>query len=305
MMKVLVLLSTYNGEQYLSEQLASIFSQQDVDCHLLVRDDGSTDSTLSIIQEYRNKYKRKIELLKGENIGWKASYMWLARYAITHYHNYGFYAFCDQDDVWLPVKLKHALDKLHFLPSGPQLYCSNLFHYEDGVNKGLIRPLHIVPTIKNCLIRNYATGCTVVFNKALLEYIVKDQPKIPFAHDYWAYLLANFLGSVVVDDNAYILYRQHNANQIGSKRSFTQIWKRRLSKSKNLIGLREKEIIARELLRIHGSSIEESNKAPLVKIANYRNSISMRLALLFDQDYSYNKRSSDFWLKLRILLGRL
>lgn len=312
MMKILILLSAYNGELFLREQLDSILTQQNIDVHLLIRDDGSTDSTYTILDNYKTRYPERITLIKGENIGWRDSFMALAKYARSKYPDFKYYAFSDQDDIWLPEKLERGIGLLEkgygqseTSKSTPALYFSNQFFYKDGRNEGKVHASDFRVTTKGSLVRNYATGCTIIFNQSLLNLFAKGYPTIRMAHDYWAYILANVCGYVVADNEAYILYRQHNNNQIGGKPSAGDIWRRRLQSLSALLGNRNRETMAKDLLRMHGDAMTVQGKAAVEKIAGYRTGLRNRFRLLFDNAYTFNSLSNDFWLKLRILTGRL
>ncbi len=300
-----MLLSAFNGQKFIAEQVDSLLAQKDVEIHIIVRDDGSTDNTVNIIKEYRDAHPGRITLIEGANIGWRKSFFTLVEYAARNTES-EFYAFCDQDDIWLPEKLRVAVSALESMPDKtlPRLYCSNLYYYKDGINHGIIRKKRPIPTYKNCLVRNYATGCTVVFDNNLLKLIAKNIPSITVAHDYWAYMVAVLCGNVVVDNNSYILYRQHDNNQIGSKSGFVEIWKRRLFNN-NLFCGHDREIMAKELLLQVGDVMSPKSYAAVIKLATYRRSLKNRLSLLFDNGYTFNKTSNDFWLKLRILFGYL
>lgn len=301
---VLILMSTYNGEKFLVEQLDSILNQEKVTVHFLIRDDGSTDSTLQILEKYKKQHNN-IEIIKGDNIGWRKSFMCLVQYAEKHYSNFNYFAFADQDDIWLPEKLHRAITKLQTLSDGINMYCSNLFYYKNGINHGLIRKNHIIPTYKNCLVRNYATGCTIVFNKKTLLSVSKEIPSIIVAHDYWIYIISVLLGSVIIDNNSSILYRQHENNQIGSKGGLKDVWTRRLKNLKRTFNEHEKELLAKELLRIYGNSMPSEAKLAVKKVAYYRTSWKNKLSLMFDSGYSMNRKSNNFWLRIKILLGIL
>lgn len=303
--KILILMSTYNGEKYLSEQLDSIAAQIDVETHILVRDDGSNDATISLLEAFKERHIIPIDIITGENIGWRKSFFSLLQTASLKYTDFRYYAFADQDDVWLPEKLIRAITQIKDLPEGPALYCSNQIYFKDGIQYGLIRPKHIVNSPKSALIRNRATGCTEVFNKSLLDLAAKDFSIDSMPHDYWCYILANLCGNVTIDDEAFILYRQHSGNQIGSKTGVINVWKRRLKSIHNLIGNHDREKLASELLRVHSDSISSEGYEAATKIMNYRNSIKSRLDMLCDNQYTFNKVSNDMWLKIRIILGRL
>lgn len=305
MRNVLILMSTYNGEKFLSEQLDSIFAQKDVSVHLLVRDDGSSDSTISILREYQKSHPDDIDIIQGENIGWKKSFFSLAKLAEQKYNNYAYYAFSDQDDIWLPKKLIRALTLIDKFGDCPALYASNLSYYKNGKIFDNIRSNSITVSSKSCLIRNYATGCTILFNRQLLNLISSNFPDIDIAHDYWFYLVASTCGSVIIDPDPYVLYRQHESNQIGIKRRFRDVWIRRFGNLKKIIHNHEKELIAKELFKIYGDSMNHNAKVAVKKVAFYKDSLSNRLSLLFDNGYTHDRRSNDLWMKVKIIFGIL
>lgn len=305
MNKVLILMSTFNGENYIVEQLDSILNQKDVNLKILIRDDGSTDHTVSIIFKYRNLYPDLIEIIKGNNIGWRKSFLDLVEYAALNYQYYNYYAFADQDDIWLTDKLSRAIECIKHLDSEIALYCSNFFCFKNGINLGLGREISLRPSVKKCLVRNLGLGCSEVMNKNLFMIIAREKPNIEIAHDEWVYLVANLCGTVFLDEESHILYRQHANNQVGLKRGFFNIWQRRLKTLGKSLKTHPKEVAAHELLRIHGHIMKPDAYEAVMKIANYRTSIFSRFQLLKDRDYTFNKRDSDFWLKLKILFGIL
>ena len=122
MKKIAVILSTYNGEKYLKEQMDSLLSQEGVDITLFVRDDGSTDRTVEMIQSYSDKMD--ILLFKESNVGFERSFR--AAVLKTEGRSFDFYAFCDQDDIWYEDKLAKGIDYIESLGNNePILYCSN------------------------------------------------------------------------------------------------------------------------------------------------------------------------------------
>ena len=300
-----ILLSTYNGEKYLHQQLDSIFEQEGVSPLLLVRDDGSTDSTISILEDYSLKYSDRMFILKGKNIGWKQSFRQLASYAYHNLKEIDYFAFADQDDIWLPNKISQGVNSLKSYPDQPSLYFSNLFYYKDGENKGLIHKFTIQPNCKSALARNFATGCTVIFNRQLLKLFAKESPNINLPHDYWMYLLATTCGNVIYDPNSYILYRQHDSNQIGSKHGLLDVWKARIKRFKDPAFNYVRERTAKELLRIFSQDMLPSAKAAVEKLAYYKKTPVSRLKLFFDNGYTLNNFGNDFFFKLRIIFGRL
>src|ERR1700719_2334213 len=118
---VCVLLSTYNGEAFLEAQLESLRAQTGVEVRLHARDDGSTDGTVALLRRHAGTWPSLVGLQSAENLGPAKSFLELLRTA----PDADFYAFCDQDDVWLPGKLARAAEALAG-DTGPALYCSNV-----------------------------------------------------------------------------------------------------------------------------------------------------------------------------------
>lgn len=305
MEKITILMSTYNGEKYIKQQLDSIMQQKDVDLHLCIRDDGSNDNTLNIIHQFENKYKGRIDIIEGNNIGWKKSFFELIHYASIHYPKCNFFAFADQDDIWLPEKLISGIKMLDRIGKGANLYCSNQYRFKNGINMGKVWDEIPDKSPIKSLLRNCATGCTIIMNRCLIEILDKSQISISLPHDYWAFLSAIFCGKVVLDADAYILYRQHENNQIGSKKGFINLWKRRLKSISHSLKSHEREVIAKELLRCYDNYISPELKQQLFKISTYRNCLKNKLNLCFDKDFKFNSNSNNFWLILRIFLGVL
>lgn len=215
MKKVQILMSTYNGEKYISQQVDSILHQNYKHIDLLIRDDGSSDSTGLILEEY-NKRNDNIHIFKEVNKGVVSSFFDLVSYASD---DADFFAFSDQDDFWKPNKISRAVELLEVENEDiPLLYFSRLDLVDENLNllKKSQIPLH-GPSFENALIQNIATGCTIVFNNAMLKLFREKTPSIKNVtmHDSWFYLLGAALGKIVYDDQSNILYRQHSSNVIG------------------------------------------------------------------------------------------
>ena len=210
---VAILMATYNGEKYLSEQIDSILNQRQVNVHLYVSDDGSTDNTLNIIQDYKNKYKENFKNVFKVKFKYPAKNFLSILPKITN--NYDYYAFSDQDDVWYQDKLITAINKIN---EGHDLYCGRT----ENVDKNLIStgysPLfEFAPSFKNAIVQSIAGGNTMVFNHKVFELL---KPSFNFehhAHDWWTYILTTFSGyKVFYDPFPKVMYRQHENNFNGS-----------------------------------------------------------------------------------------
>jgi rhamnosyltransferase len=145
----------------------------------------------------------------------------------------------------------------------------------------------------------------MVFSKALQQSIKDHPPVSVFAHDFWVYQVAISTGNVYYDPRSFILYRQHAHNQIGQKRTWQEVWKRRLKRLKVLHHDHEREHMARQLLACHAQEMAAKNKRAVEEVAHYRDSIKNRFKLFFDKRYTMGRRSNDILLRIRILLGKL
>jgi glycosyltransferase involved in cell wall biosynthesis len=213
--KVQILMSSYNGEKYIGQQIESLLHQDHQNLEIFIRDDGSKDQTVSIIEEYSQKYSN-VTLLKDVNKGVIASFFELVLKADDQAD---YFAFCDQDDVWKPSKVSRAVNLLEKENKEiPLLYFSRLDLVDEQLQ--LLKQSPIPPSgigIENALIQNVATGCTIFFNKSMLKLFqlhVPNKEKVTM-HDSWFYLLGAALGKVIYDEQSHLLYRQHSSNTLG------------------------------------------------------------------------------------------
>lgn len=214
MIKITVLLSTYNGQKYLPDQIESIINQKgDFDLKLLVRDDGSTDSTKEIIDSYRLKYPKVITFIEGNNIGCNGSFFHL----IENAPESDYYAFSDQDDVWFKDKLSNAIFALEkYDKNSPLLYsCRSYMVYDDlkpfAETRDKLRDI----SMYNSLIQNICPGHNEVFNHSLVTLLKDvDYTKL-YYYDSWVMNVANLFGNVVFDNSSHTYYRQHKKQKMG------------------------------------------------------------------------------------------
>ncbi len=212
--KVQILMSTYNGERFLQEQIDSLLAQSWENLEILIRDDGSKDSTPEILKEYEKTYPN-IRIYLEENLGVTQSFFQLLKKSDADY-----VAYCDQDDIWMEQKIETAITKLAPV-YGPALYCSNKI-LTDSAGIPLKKQGHrrLAPGFGNAVVECICTGCTAVMNRQLTEIIKKRLPEHAILHDWWSYLVAAYVGTVLFDEHAYIKYRQHGANVVGARPGF-------------------------------------------------------------------------------------
>ena len=223
-----ILLSTYNGKRFLREQLDSILAQTYTEWRLYIRDDGSKDGTMTILRAYAQKYPEKILVDESEQRGLGA--MRSFEYLLAHHGNADYFAFADQDDVWLPDKLALSMaamkqaEQAH--PNRPLVVHSDLRVVDENLNElsssfwnyGGIHPEILDGNIHYLAICNSVTGCAMIMNKKARE-VVLPFPAHVFMHDAWIGIRVLEQGGLVIPIyTTTILYRQHGDNVCGAQR---------------------------------------------------------------------------------------
>lgn len=202
---VAVVMSTYNGEEYLVEQIDSVLGQRDVEVRLFVRDDGSTDDTISVLEGYERG--GRLVLARGENVGVVPSFL---RALSMVPADIGFIALCDQDDVWHVDKLSRAADALsRGSQSVPRLYCSEYVFCDADMCPVEKSHLNLIGVgFETLLYETKVSGNTTVINRVLADLALEAGPEGVYCHDWWLGLIAAGLGELVFDDYASLDYRR-------------------------------------------------------------------------------------------------
>ena len=225
-MKIEILLSVYNGEKYLAEQVQSIINQTNKDWILTIRDDFSTDNSLKIIQDFCDKFPDKIFWYNDNlgNIGATKSF-----YNLMINSNEKYIMFCDQDDVWLENKIEFSIKQMQKKEcekgkNTPLLFFTDLKVVDKNLQtisnsffnfSGIIFKEN--PKFNDIAVRNSVTGCTVLMNRAAINAILPINDKTEM-HDIWAALCVAKNGYVFGSKKVSVLYRQHLQNTIGAKK---------------------------------------------------------------------------------------
>lgn len=219
---VAILMGTKNGERFLAEQLDSLEAQTHENWVLHVSDDGSTDKTLSILEDYQAKWSPgKMIIRAGPQQGFCINFL---RMACDPDIRADFYAFCDQDDVWLPDKITVAIQNIleNQEQALPYLYCGRTIYVDEELKKVGYSPLFTFPrTFRNALIQCIAGGNTMAFNQNVKVFLEKVGPVSHISHDWWLYqLITGVGGEVFYDPIPQTLYRQHENALVGGSNSF-------------------------------------------------------------------------------------
>ena len=234
-MRIAVLLCVYNGARFLREQLDSLLSQSLKDFIVYLHDDGSSDETVSILSEYVGKWPERFILLDDtlKHRGASASFMWLFSEVEADY-----YFFCDQDDIWLPFKMQHTLDRMRAVEMEhlgiPVLIHTDLLLCDgDGISLGTSfwQHQHFLVDISKqkeyLAFGNVVTGCTAMVNEALKRVAFPYDGTT--MHDYWLAMKAARHGVVENLKEQTVHYRLHGGNAAGAGSRYDRrriLWKR-------------------------------------------------------------------------------
>ena len=220
--KVAVIMSTYNGELFIREQLDSILNQTYKNIEIVVRDDGSKDKTVEIIKEYMQKYSN-IVLHQGENLGFIKSFFELLKLAEADY-----YAYADQDDVWIENKIELAVNSLNKLDdTKPNMAFGNSDYYDENMKFMSAGPKNKKYSFLRALFSCCGQGMTMTVNKVTRDMIIENTPKSCFFHDWWTYLLCVGLGNVAYDNVTTVKYRRRKENATSEGQGYIRllIWR--------------------------------------------------------------------------------
>ena len=233
-----ILLSTYNGERYLREQLDSVLAQTFADWRLIIRDDGSLDGTMPLLQEYADRYPDRIRLLTdGDRLGACRSFGRL----LEQCGDAGYYAFCDQDDVWKPDKLALSMEVMTGAeaahPGKPVVVHTDLQVVDERLNEicpSFWKYTHLCPDLQDkhlpyLAISNSVTGCAMLFNGKARACALPMSGKAGM-HDAWVALAAAARGGKIIPiHQSLVAYRQHGCNTLGAVpySMATRSWKER------------------------------------------------------------------------------
>lgn len=293
MQKICVLLSTYNGEKYIKEQIESILNQKDVIVELIIRDDGSKDNTIDIIHKMKDS---RISLIEGKNIGWKKSFSELLRKA----PKCDYYAFADQDDVWKDNKLISAINKICYNNSPTVYYCDaavvdeNLLKIGEKIN---LDPF--IDKLSNIFVC-VGQGCCMVLNQAAKDLFSQYRPKADFSHEAWLCILCSYFGEVIHENKQYLYYRVTGDNTSGYGNT------KRTLLIKNFWNKEFREKIyppyAYELLNGYRNMLSEKEIDELETIVEYKK-IKNKIKLIFSHKVHRQTLLGTIALKLAIALN--
>lgn len=314
MHKVNIILTTYNGANYLKQLLDSLFNQTYQNIDIFVRDDGSSDSTNEIIEEYVKKNNSKIclHIISDDlgNLGYVGNFLRTIRMS----GDADYYAFCDQDDYWLPDKIERAVKALDELPSDRLLLFSSAYETCDGDLNNPRRGHEPTPIeeldVGKCLSLydgGWLLGFTLVLNKALKNKAFDNDAQKMYSHDIWVQaVLAGFAGELIYDAKPTVFFRRHQNTasiaESGVSNSLISTWRYRWAEGfgNGTMFLRIKNSIATYAAEF-GGNLEKKRDAQFIEVFTKSGRISK---LLYPHRLKQNISAELAW-RFAILLGKI
>jgi glycosyltransferase involved in cell wall biosynthesis len=301
MTPVEVLLSTYNGERHLREQVDSILAQRGVDVRLVVRDDNSRDGTLEVLAAYADEPRVRVRC-GGRNLGLPQAFFELMEHSGDDAE---LWALADQDDVWLSHKLLRAAAALEAV-DGPAMYCARVLVSDED-----LRPLyaHVLPlrgpSFENALVQNIATGCTIVLNSAARDVLRGRWPDYAVMHDAWLYVVLSGCGTVIYDPEVVVRYRQHPNNAVGMGRGRMARAMGRARRQLRPGGARAHTRQDAELLRTHHDVLSLVAGDQLSTLLSSRTSAASRVRYAIRGTAHRQRTGSDLVFRALSVLNRI
>lgn len=307
-----ILLATYNGEKYLSEQLDSLTDQTVSNWRLLVRDDGSSDSTTEILERYRDRH-HNVEIVNDDlgNVGPFRNFGILLEHSKSEY-----VIFCDQDDIWDKNKLELLYNQIIEEDSNKPIIVHCDSRVIDG-NNNIISDIFIgdrgsVSGIREILKSGVTQGSSMMINRKLID-LVEPLPNLDLMHDLYISLVCECLGKRIYVNQQLMGYRHHENNVLGETRDFSlnlQTIVKKLFEKKKIISNERKQTID-EFFRLFGNLIKTDDNRIIQSYLYYINSENSRFKRVYylvSNDFIYScGRNKNVFLLLRslgILLGR-
>jgi glycosyltransferase involved in cell wall biosynthesis len=219
--RIAVLLASYNGAAHIKEQIESIAQQAGSEISLFVSDDGSTDDTKQIVENFVNDNRfHHVEVTVGPRKGFAANFGSLIANVGD---DFDYYAFSDQDDIWLDRKFQRAHEKLSTAILGSAaVYCGRTqIIAEDGSELGFSPLFSLRPSFRNALVQSIAGGNTMVLNRDAMRLMKIASARSKFlVHDWFCYIVVSGAGGTLFYDPVPgVRYRQHENNIIGANNS--------------------------------------------------------------------------------------
>ena len=298
--KVAVLISTYNGEKYIKEQLDSILNQTYKNIDIVIRDDGSKDLTIDIIKEYQKKNKN-IFLTEGSNIGFIKSF-----FQLLENSNADYYAFCDQDDIWIDNKIELAVMLLNSVDNTlPNLVFGNSDYYDENMNFIGKGEEHRTFSFKNSLYECVSQGMTMTINQVAKQIIIDNIPEKCLFHDWWTYMICSGQGNVLYNDLTVVKYRRFEKNATAEGQNILKVFLWRIKKLFANNGMKDIKTQQLEYKRLFYNNLSNENKEILDLFVQEKYNFFKAIKKAFYPKKIRRKIIDDLMVRILFILGVL
>lgn len=289
--RVSILLAAYNGERFIRQMIDSVLAQDYKNFQVVLSDDGSSDGTDKVLDEYAELYPNQIVRYKsGMKFGCAQKHF---MHLLTVFHDAPYIMFCDQDDVWHKDKVSKTLEKMQQVENGEAVPA--MVHTDLRVVDGALQEINASfwkhsnldgsrLALNQLLVQNVVTGCTMMINHSLAELACGSVPEEMLMHDWWLALLASACGRTGYLAEQTIDYRQHGNNSVGAKDVHSAKYLRyRLTSASMRNALMENARQADALLRCYGEYMTDEQ---ITVISAF---IRAQASSIFVRDYLYIK----------------
>lgn len=275
----------------------AFITKKNVQVKILVRDDGSSDKTVNILEE--NSKKHQLEWYQDTHLNVAFGFFDLMQKAVKYETD--FIAFCDQDDVWDNDKLLIAVETLKDCDC-PALYYSGQRLVDENLNFIENHKLNKYRSDRTRFVLSDFAGCTGVFNRELLNEVVKYKPQYMLMHDTWILRVCLCLGGrIFVDPEPRMNYRQHGNNTLGLGHGL----KASIKQVNQYLFEYKIEKLTKELIRGYGNRMVPEYRQMAEWICNYKNDAKSKKALLKKSNVDFYNRGLNFTYWLKVLLKKL
>lgn len=297
-----VLMSTYNGDKYIHDQMDSILFQGGVSVRVAVRDDGSTDETRDILLQYCQDNPGVVGIDLGDNLGFLKSF----EKVLLNSRHAEFYAFSDQDDVWDTEKLRRAIGVLEKSGDSPALYASSVLIADQNLNPLSCNSFpNFTYSIASEFVRHRLAGHTMVWNEALQSKI-REIGQLPvWSHDQHVVLIALLVGATCYLDSAsWVRHRRVDASITPGGGSPIKRLRHELALINNSGNLMDRRKLAESLLRLEKVFISQSDENFLKMVARYQDSRRSRFELFRSPYLQCGVVAGNVEARVSVALGR-
>lgn len=298
--KAVILLSTYNGEAYIKEQLESLLSQTYRNLEIAIRDDGSTDRTVEIIEGFQDD---RIRLERGGNVGYPEGFFQL----LLNNPEGDYFFFCDQDDKWRKDKVERAVSMLGQKGNGHPVLYASAFEYCDEELHCLRRSHAVKPgwKLKDVCYECLTWGFTMAMNRCARDLMAEKLPPGRGAKDGWLLLICTALGEVIYDERPTAWYRRHGKTTSFGGKGRLSLVKYRIRYFLKGDSLEKSRRLLEDFDDLFGERLEVGDRDMIRMFANRERRVCTQLKKVFYPHRLRSKLDDEIQLRLLFVLGKL